>query len=71
MMIIFHLIISHSCLAITDSDIVDDIYGNLIRKKRYEQLANSAILSARNLGVGEKNIPESSFSRMSFFRIAV
>ena len=48
-----NFIILHSCLAIADSDIVDDIYGNLIREKRYEELANSAILSARNLDVEE------------------
>ena len=48
-----NFIMPHSCLAIADSDIVDDIYGNLIREKRYEKLANSAILSARNLDVGE------------------
>ena len=46
-----NFIIPHSCLAIADSDIVDDIYGNLIREKRYEELVNSAILSARNLDV--------------------
>ena len=46
-------IIPHSCLAIAASDIVDDIYENLIRGKRYEELANSAILSARNLDVEE------------------
>ena len=46
-----NFIIPHSCLAIEDLDIVDDIYGNLIREKRYEELANSAILSARNLDV--------------------
>ena len=48
-----NFIIPHSCLAIADSDIVDDIYGNLIKDKRYEELANSAILSARNLDVEE------------------
>ena len=48
-----NFIIPHSCLAIADSDIVDDISGNLIREKRYEELANSAILSARNLDVEE------------------
>ena len=48
-----NFITPHSCLAIADSDIVDDIYGNLIREKRYEELANSAILSARNLDVEE------------------
>ena len=47
-----NFIIPHSCLAIADLDIVD-IYGNLIREKRYEELANSAILSARNLDVEE------------------
>ena len=31
-----NFIIPHRCLAIADSDIVDDIYGNLIREKRYE-----------------------------------
>ena len=48
-----NFIIPHSCLAIADSDFVDDIYENLIREKRYEELANSAILSARNLDVEE------------------
>ena len=49
-----NFIIPHiSCLAIADSDIVDDICGNLIREKHYEELANSAILSARNLDVEE------------------
>ena len=48
-----NFVIPHSCLAIADSDIVNDIYGNLIREKRYEELANSAILSARNLNVEE------------------
>ena len=48
-----NFIIPHSCLVIAGSDIVDDIYGNLIREKRYEELANSAILSARNLDVEE------------------
>ena len=48
-----NFIIPHSCLAIADSDIVDDILGNLIREKRYDELANSAILSARNLDVEE------------------
>ena len=40
-----NFIIPHNYLAIADSDIVDDIYGNLIREKRYEELANSAVLS--------------------------
>ena len=48
-----NFIIPHRCLAIADLDFVDDIYGNLIREKRYEELANSAILSARNLDVEE------------------
>ena len=48
-----NFIIPHRCLAIADSDIVDDIYGNLIKEKRFEELANSAILSARNLDVEE------------------
>ena len=48
-----NFIIPHSCLAIADSDIVDDIYGNSIREKRYEELATSAVLSARNLDVEE------------------
>ena len=38
-----NFIIPHSCLANADPDIVDDIYGNLIKEKRYEELANSAI----------------------------
>ena len=48
-----NVIIPHSCLANADSDIVGDIYGNLIREKRYEELGNSAILSARNLDFEE------------------
>ena len=36
-----NFIIPHSCLAIADSDIVDDIYGNLIREKRYEELVST------------------------------
>ena len=48
-----NFIIPHSCLAIADSYIVDDIYGNLIREKHYEELANSAILSNRNHDVEE------------------
>ena len=48
-----NFIIPHSCRAIADSDIVDDIYGNLIREKRYEEFANSAVLSVRNLDVEE------------------
>ena len=48
-----NFIIPHSCLAIADSDIVDDMHENLIREKHYEKLANSAILSARNLDVEE------------------
>ena len=38
-----NFIIPHRCLAIADLDILDEIYGNLIREKRYEELANSAI----------------------------
>ena len=34
---------------------MDDIYGNLIREKLYEKLANSAILSASSLDVEEIN----------------
>ena len=48
-----NFIIPDHCIAMSDSDIVDDIYGNSIREKRYEELANSAILSARNLDVEE------------------
>ena len=48
-----NFIIPHSCLAFAYSDTVDDIYRNLIREKRYEELANSAILSARNFDVEE------------------
>ena len=48
-----NFIIPHRRLTVADSDIVDDIYGNSIREKRYEKLANSAILSARNLDVEE------------------
>ena len=34
---------------------MDDIYENLIREKRYEELANPSILSAKNLDVKEIN----------------
>ena len=46
-----NFIISDHYLTISDLDIVDDIYENLIREKRYGELDNSAILSARNLDV--------------------
>ena len=38
-----NFIIPDRCLAISDSDIVDGIYGHLIREKRYEELANSLL----------------------------
>ena len=50
-----NLIIPVHCMAISDSDIVDDIYGNWIREKGHEELGYSAILSARNLDVEEIN----------------
>ena len=48
------IILDH-CIAMSDSEIVHDIYGNCIREKRYEELANSAILSDRNVDVEEIN----------------
>ena len=50
-----NFIIPDRCLAILDSDIVDDMYENLIREKRYKELASIDILSARNLDVEEIN----------------
>ena len=43
------------CIPMSDSDIVGEIHGNSIREKRYEKLANSAILCAKNLDVEEIN----------------
>ena len=62
-----NFIIPHSCLAIADSDTVDYIYGNLIREKRYEELANSAILSARSLDV-EDNVDSINRAIDSYIR---
>ena len=50
-----NFIIPDHCLAIWDLDIVDDIYGNLLREKSSWELAYSSILSARNLDVEEIN----------------
>ena len=50
-----NFIIPDHWVAISDSDIVDDIYGNSKREKSYGELANYAILSARNLDVEEIN----------------
>ena len=50
-----NFIIPDHCIAMSDSHIVEDIYGNLIREKRYEELANFAIFSAWNLDVKEIN----------------
>ena len=50
-----NFIIPDHCIVVSDSDIVDDIYDNLIREKRYEELANSAALSVRNIDVEEIN----------------
>jgi len=43
------------CIAPTDADIVQDIYGNLIRNKEFNKMAKCAILSARNADVDEIN----------------
>ncbi|XP_036143658.1 ATP-dependent DNA helicase pif1-like isoform X2 [Monomorium pharaonis] len=43
------------CVAPINVDIVEDIYGDLIRKKEFDKVAKCAILSARNVDVDEIN----------------
>ncbi|KYQ52386.1 ATP-dependent DNA helicase PIF1, partial [Trachymyrmex zeteki] len=47
--------IPQCCIASPDTDIVADIYGDLIKKKDFLKLANFVILSARNTDVEEIN----------------
>lgn len=50
-----NVMIPEICIAPANSDFVEDIYGSLVREKQYEQIAKSAILSARNVDVEEIN----------------
>ncbi|KYN14600.1 ATP-dependent DNA helicase PIF1 [Trachymyrmex cornetzi] len=43
------------CIAPINADIVQDIYGDLIRNKEFNKMAKCAILSARNADVDEIN----------------
>ncbi|KYM93650.1 ATP-dependent DNA helicase PIF1, partial [Cyphomyrmex costatus] len=43
------------CIASTDADIVQDIYGDIIRNKEFSKMEKCAILSARNIDVDEIN----------------
>ncbi|KYN05845.1 ATP-dependent DNA helicase PIF1 [Cyphomyrmex costatus] len=43
------------CIAKPDTDIITDIYGDLILKKDYNKIAKCIILSARNIDVEEIN----------------
>ncbi|KMQ82814.1 atp-dependent dna helicase pif1-like protein, partial [Lasius niger] len=47
--------IPECCVAPLNADIVEDIYGELIRKKEFAKVAKCAILSARNVDVDEIN----------------
>jgi len=47
--------IPECCIAPINADIVEDIYGDLIRKKEFNKVAKCAILSARNVDVDEIN----------------
>ncbi|XP_067215659.1 ATP-dependent DNA helicase pif1-like [Linepithema humile] len=47
--------IPECCIAPINADIVEDIYGDLIRKKEFTKMAKCAILSARNTDVDEIN----------------
>ncbi|XP_044588723.1 ATP-dependent DNA helicase PIF1-like [Cotesia glomerata] len=44
-----------SCFTSNNNDIVENIYGKMIRDKRYDQLTSAVILSARNVDVDEIN----------------
>lgn len=43
------------CLAVHDTDIVEDVYGEIFRCKQYRKAINYGILSARNADVNEIN----------------
>ena len=43
------------CLATADRDIVEDTYGQLVRTRKFKEVAKCAILSARNVDVEELN----------------
>ncbi|KYM94629.1 ATP-dependent DNA helicase PIF1 [Cyphomyrmex costatus] len=47
--------IPENCLASPDDNIVNDIYGELIKKKEFMEMSKCAILSARNIDVDEIN----------------
>jgi len=47
--------IPECCIAPINVDIVEDIYGDLIRKKEFDKITKCAILSARNIDVDEIN----------------
>jgi len=44
-----------NCIAPINANIVEDIYGNLIRSKEFNKISKCAILSARNADVNEIN----------------
>jgi len=43
------------CIAFVDANIVQDIYGDLIQNKEFNEIAKCAILSARNADVEKIN----------------
>lgn len=43
------------CIALINIDIIEDVYGDLIRKKQFHKIAKCTILSARNVDVDEIN----------------
>ncbi|XP_029676945.1 uncharacterized protein LOC115243832 [Formica exsecta] len=47
--------IPERCIANTSSDIIKELYGDIIIHKRYKTIANYVILSARNADVNEIN----------------
>ncbi|XP_044578962.1 uncharacterized protein LOC123261434 [Cotesia glomerata] len=44
-----------SCFTSNNNDIVENVYGRIIREKCYDQLTSAVILSARNIDVDEIN----------------
>ncbi|XP_043463102.1 uncharacterized protein LOC122501545 [Leptopilina heterotoma] len=50
-----NLHLPESCIAPRNTDIVEDIYGEVIRQKQFEKLSKMAILSARNVDVDDIN----------------
>ncbi|XP_043266625.1 ATP-dependent DNA helicase pif1-like [Venturia canescens] len=50
-----NLQIPERCLAPPNQDIVEDTYGQLVKAKRFQDVAKRAILSARNVDVDEIN----------------